>query len=331
MERLTTCAKRTLHFTWLTAWGLACSSGVAQDTLSLSYPSSDGFLMEMSDEESSEESSAPVSVVAYLQDPTPLAPIARPEGNSAGASDKSASQPLDTQPTALQEALLGNVSAVSLLPSSRRGRATSPGADAILGDEATFRKTTDTGNLIGKTISARGVSSQQRTPITTDTRVRGERTGQLLATGSYWAPVRMDLDTMMSKIDSRLIQSLIVVKGPYSPRYGPGFSFIDIEMLSTPRYEGGFQAHGTSSADYLSNGQQWYGRQSVFGGSDDWGFRMSYGHRTGNDYTDGDGFELPSSYNSRDVNIALGHDIGKHKRAEFNYLRLDQTGVEYPG
>ncbi|MCA9128113.1 MAG: TonB-dependent receptor [Planctomycetales bacterium] len=288
--------------------------------------------IELSFSDASETSSLMDSGIrtALVQQESPLEPVRR-ENPNLDAPQPNAATPLANQSEKLRDALLGGVNATSGLSQQRQARVIGPGVDAVLGEEGVFRKTTDSGNLIGKSISVRGVSSQQRTPITTDTRVRAERVGQVLATGSYWAPVRMDLDTMMSKIDSRLINSLLVIKGPYSPRYGPGFSFIDIELLTTPRYQGGFQMHGTSNAEYLTNGQQWYGRQTFFGGSDDWGFRASYGHRTGNDYKDGDGFELPSSYNSRDINIALGWDIDDDRQLEFNYLRLDQTGVEYPG
>lgn len=259
-----------------------------------------------------------------------VAQPALPKSREA-TSGNSAATPLADEAPELRTALLGGVSAVAKLPPDRKLRAGTMSADAVLGDESIFRKTTDSGNLVGKSISTRGVSSQQRTPITTDTRIRGERVGQVLASGSYWAPVRMDLDTMMNKIDSRLVESLVIVKGPYSPRYGPGFSFLDIDLLGTPRYEDGFQVHGYTSADYLTNGEQLSGRQTFFGGSDDWGFRFSYGHRTGNDYEDGSGTELPTSYNSRDFNVAFGADLTDYKSIEFNYLRLDQTGVEYPG
>lgn len=277
-----------------------------------------------------------------LQDPAPLPPILRSEGGATNPNLASgpAGQPTgntqNNQPNnqtneELRTAMLGNVTALNGLSADRRSKALSPGADAVLGEEGLFRKTTDSGDLLGKSATVRGVSSQQRTPITTDTRVRGERTGQVLAAGSYWAPVRQDLDTMMNKIDSRLIDSLIVIKGPYSPRYGPGFSFIDIDLLPTPRYALGSEFHGTTSVDYLTNGEQVYGRQTIFGGDADSGYRASYGHRTGNDYTAGDGREIPSSYKSRDINLAFGRDLDPHRKVEFNYLRLDQTDVEYPG
>lgn len=130
---------------------------------------------------------------------------------------------------------------------------------------------------------------------------------------------------MMNKIDSRLIENAILVKGPYATRYGPGFRFVDLEFIHAPRYENGFEAHGMTSATFNTNGQQWYGRQSLWGGSDDYGFHISYGHQTGNDYTTGDGFAIPTSYKSRDLFVAMGYDLSASETLEINLLRLDQT------
>jgi len=227
--------------------------------------------------------------------------------------------------------LFGEVSQLEDLPLSRRGDAISPAADAVFSAEATGRKTTDVGDLLKRSKSAHGVSIQNRTPIVSDTRVRGQRVGQVLASGSYWAPARMDLDTMMNKIDSRLIENAILIKGPYATRYGPGFRFVDLEFLQSPRYEGGCQMGGLTSANYNTNGEQWYGRQSLWGGSDDYGFHISYGHRTGNDYETGADFTLPTSYKSRDLFAAFGYDLSPSEKIEINLLRLDQTDVEFPG
>ena len=219
----------------------------------------------------------------------------------------------------------------SMIAQSRGRAIPSTGTELVFGSEGKFRVTTDGGNLLGKVLSAPSVNTQQRTPIVTDPRVRGSQTGRTLASGSYWAPARQDLDTMLSKIDSRLISDIIVVKGPYSAHYGPGYNFLDFQLLGTPRYECGPEWHGNTSAEYKTNGEQWYGRQSVWGGAEDYGWRVSYGHRTGNDYLDGSGASLPSSYNSRDLNIAYGRDLSPDSHLEFNYLRVDQTGVEFPG
>jgi outer membrane receptor protein involved in Fe transport len=206
-----------------------------------------------------------------------------------------------------------------------------PGTDVAFGEQSKLRATTDAGSLLGKSSTVIGLSVERRTPIITDPHVRGSSVGQLLASGSYWFPVRQDLDTLLSKIDSRIISEMIVIKGPYSARYGPGFNFIDVQLLPSPRYANGFESHCSTSIEYKTNGAQWYGRETVWGGNDTYGFRVGYGHRTGNDYRAGSGIEIPASYNSRDFDVALGFDLSETSSLEFSYLRLDQTGVEIAG
>lgn len=219
----------------------------------------------------------------------------------------------------------------SLISQARRSLIDSSGTQTVFGQEAKTRVTSDAASLFGKVPTTPGVSVQRRTPIVSDPRVRGSRVGQLLASGSYWVPARMDLDSMLSKIDSRLVQRMNVVKGPYSSLYGPGFDFIDVELVGAPRYENGPEMHGSTGADYQTNGEQWYGRQSVWGGAQNWGARLDYGLKTGNDYTAGDGRKLPSSYQSSDINSVFGFDLTDDSHLDFRYLHLDQYNVEFPG
>ena len=278
---------------------------------------------------------------------------------------ESASRATQQPVTGLSASLSGAAAQRSLFSKTRRRRGRGINTALVLGTEAKVRATTDGGDLARKSTAAVGLTAQQRTPIVTDLRIRGSGVGRLLASGSYWVPARMDLDTMLSKLDSRNIDNLLVIKGPYSSQYGPGFDFVDVDLLSTPRYANGYESHGSSSVEYKTNGEQWYGRQSVWGGSDNYGYRVSYGHRTGNDYTVGHGGRLtlpdnytttplvdsagnirgskggpgplaptntiPASYKSRALEVALGYDPTPDSSLEFNYLRMDQTDVEYPG
>jgi outer membrane receptor protein involved in Fe transport len=201
------------------------------------------------------------------------------------------------------------------------------------GAQASTRATTDAGSLLGKSLSSAGVEIQKRSPVSNEPRVRGYRVGEVVthADGAFYFPARQDLDTMLSKIDSGIIRDIITIQGPYSARYGPGFSFIDIATTATPRSESGPEWHGRSSLNYQTNGDQWYARQSLWGGNVDWGFRLGYGHRTGNDYDTGDGIDIPASFNSRDFDAAIGADLTDEHRIELSYLHLDQTNSEYPG
>ena len=218
----------------------------------------------------------------------------------------------------------------SVLRQARRG-IRSLSTDQVRGTEAAPLISTDVGSLLRKSKRALSVETQRRTPIVNDPRIRSSRIGSLAASGSHWVPAREDLDTALSKIDSRLISDVLIIPGPYSSVYGPAFSFVDFELLQSPRYFGGNETHGRTSFDHQSNGNQWLGQQSLSAGGADWGLRGNYSHRLGGDYRDGNGDTVPSSYKSRQFTIAMGRDFKNNTSLELSLLRLDQTDVEFPG
>jgi outer membrane receptor protein involved in Fe transport len=214
------------------------------------------------------------------------------------------------------------------------GSVATPGSLSIVpgGSQSQIYNTIDAGSLISDSPTSVGVEAQRRSPIATETRIRGYHLGQVVtsADGVYWVPARQDLDTFLSKIDSGVVSDVVIVRGPYSTLYGPGFSFVDIVTAPAPRYDG-LEVHGRTTFNYSTNGEQLYGRQTVLVGDTDWGARLSYGHRTGNDYEMGNGEEIPSSFNSRDIDFVASFDITRDSTIEFGYLRLDQTNLEFPG
>lgn len=258
------------------------------------------------------------------QDVAPVQPPAAP------AQQTDIRLPLAAQSLSATLFQSGN-SARSLLTEIRRRRLRAPSTNLVRGTESRARATSDAGSLLRKSSASFGIGTQRRTPIVVDPRIRGSRVGRLAASGSHWVPARIDLDTMLSKIDSRVIDDIIVIKGPYSAIYGPDFAFMDVQLQRSPRYRQFPIMEGSSSLTYQSNGEQWYGRQTIQGGASDWGFRAGYGHRAGSDYEAGDGTSIPSSYKSREIDIALGYDFTPDSSIEFNYLKLDQTDVEFPG
>jgi outer membrane receptor protein involved in Fe transport len=155
--------------------------------------------------------------------------------------------------------------------------------------------------------------------------------------GGFFFPARQDLDTAVSKYDSSIIRDVIIVKGPYSSLYGPGFSFIDIATNDTPRYQECPEYHGSTRLGYQSNGQRWDGVQSFWGGGDDWGFRVNYGLRFGNDYFAGGSpwyegnYIVPSSYHLQPINYALGFNLTPDSKIEYKGLQLDMRNAEFAG
>lgn len=190
----------------------------------------------------------------------------------------------------------------------------------------------DASDLLTKSVTSTGVDIQRRNPIIADPRIRGLRNTQFnaYADGAYYIPSRLDLDSVISRFDPGSIRDILVIKGPYSPFYGPGFAFVDIGTLDSPRYDC-LQHHGRTSLGYQTNGQRWDGVQSILVGDCDWGFRATYNILQGNDYEDGFGNPVSSSYLSNNVSFALGVDFSPVSKLEFKGFSVVQNGIELPG
>jgi outer membrane receptor protein involved in Fe transport len=197
--------------------------------------------------------------------------------------------------------------------------------------EASTRAATDGADVIRKTPSALGVNVQRRSPVVTDPRIQGSRVGQLASSGSYWLPARIDLDTVLSKFDSRVLEEVSVIPGPFSVQQGPGFHFLNSRLRDAPRFDDGLQVHAATIFDYQSNGTQANARQEVWAGDEDWGLRGGYSVRTGSDYRSGHGTRVPASNQSGAGDFAWGMTVADDTRLEVHYLRLDQNYAELPG
>lgn len=189
----------------------------------------------------------------------------------------------------------------------------------------------DMGKSITDSNAALGVAPEPRAETVTATATTTGRDEGKTAGNSFWIPARQDLDTALSKIDAQNVQDVVIIKGPYSSRHGPGRQFTDVALIPSPRFENGFSSAGSSSYHYESNGEQWSARQALSVGAQDWGALYSYDHRGGVDYLAGNGTATPGSYHTRESFFTLGKDLASDRSIEFYYLRLDQTDVEFPG
>ena len=268
------------------------------------------------------------------QAPAPIAPTApstaetgptssAPESRTPSASDSGVPSSL-TQTVGVDTSTRADAT-----PVSAGGPTSVTGAGGQAGAAVNASSAAD---LLTNSAAGVGVDVQRRNAIVADTRVRGLRPGQYLAVGDggLFYPARLDLDTPISKFEAGSIRDVVIVKGPYSTVYGPGFSFIDVGTLGSPRYKS-YEYHGRTSAGYQSNGERYDLLQSVSVGDVNWGFRGTYNYQQGNDYRSGNGVNIPSSYQSNNFNFVFGFDINPVSSLEFKGLRLQQNGVEFPG
>jgi iron complex outermembrane recepter protein len=277
----------------------------------------------------------PVPVQASADKTLPVAAQTQPAQPAQPAQPVQPPQLTPPTPEAAPPREVGAISLESLLPSVL-GPAAAPAAPPQAQSTGSGAGTSkqDTGSFLASSAAATGVEVQQRSQVSYDPRIRGYHVGQLttIADGAFWTPARIDLDSAVAKINPDDIYNVIVIKGPYSVRYGPGFAFLDIETIPTFRSKSGeFEAHGSTSVGYRTNGEGWTVRDYIWGGGCNWGFRIGYDLLAGNDYREGNGDRIPSSYNSQNVDVALGFDLSSQSHLEVKYLRNMLRDTEYPG
>ena len=269
-----------------------------------------------------------------VQPPTPpTGPPAGPPpgattGPPSGATTGPTGGPTTNAPSPEAELPLGTFIGLAKVSEAPPG---SPGAATVF-NVPTQQPSVDTAQALSQNSAVNDVEVQRRSSVSFDPHVRGYRWGQIYtdADDAYWMPARLDMDTMLSKLDPGMIDSVDVIPGPYGVRFGPGFAFIDVNLLPAPRHDS-FQADSDSTINVQSNGGQVYGRETVSGGGSDWGFRGGYGERDGSDYTAGDGEKMPSAYHSHDAWGEVGYDLKPHLHLNVSYQRLDETDTQIPG
>ncbi|MCA9073344.1 MAG: hypothetical protein KDA84_30680 [Planctomycetaceae bacterium] len=109
--------------------------------------------------------------IQQTQAESPVAPAPVQSGDSVlgGTGTNSGSGPAN----AANSSSLNTATPQSLVSETRQLGGTSSLSDTVPGNSAGFRATTDAGNLLGKSTDSLGASSQNRTPIVTDNKVRG--------------------------------------------------------------------------------------------------------------------------------------------------------------
>ncbi len=213
--------------------------------------------------------------------------------------------------------------------------ASATSADVLTAEVLKQSADSSLGGQIQKSAAAPSIGFQRRSPIAQSPYIRGYKAGQIYAQadGQHWLPVRMDLDSMISKLDPALIEDVILINGPYGLRYGPGFGYISVKTFDTPRYDC-FTSHSRTGLSVHTNGGQLFGTETFSGGSQNYGFVVSYANRTAGDYRPGNNSafrQIPSSYHVQNFLGQVGFDISENSKIEFRYNRLDQTDTEIAG
>ena len=207
--------------------------------------------------------------------------------------------------------------------------------EAVGNEDFISDQETDIGRTIEKSSKSQTLRLQQRSLRSFSPYIRGyqDQAVYLSGDGLFLASIRPDLDSMLSRIDPSLVDSVSIISGPYGLRYGPGFSFLTVTTIPTPRYYNGYESHFRTGLTTRLNGGRVFGRETALGGGADWGYIIGYTAATASAYAPGNASlqtNVPGSFRSQGFVGQFGFDLTENSVVEFRYRRLDDTDVAYP-
>ena len=191
--------------------------------------------------------------------------------------------------------------------------------------------TTDGGDLI---TSLPGVSGIRMGGRAIDPIIRGQSQTQLNvlldgATIHNACPNRMDPPTTYTSVDS--YDLVTVIKGNRTVQYGAGGSGGTVLFeRSWPTFdEKGYQ--GDISSSYRSNGDRYELGADLAAGSEAGYVRFITHKASGNNYDDGDGNEVRSSYESLSNALLAGWQLDSYTRLEASFEKAEEEDVLFAG
>jgi len=169
--------------------------------------------------------------------------------------------------------------------------------------DAEEAQATDVGELLQSSVP--GVTGQRLGAANVDPVLRGARAERIPVTidgaevhGA--CPSRMDPET--SLVDVTAVDTIAVVKGPYSVTAGPpGIGGSVHIRTQDPEFSPSLAAHGSLGAGYTSNADGWRTNGSVSLARPNMAARLGGGIREFGDYSSGNGELVPSSFRDRNI------------------------------
>jgi iron complex outermembrane receptor protein len=190
---------------------------------------------------------------------------------------------------------------------------------------------TDGGDLLQ---SLPGVSGIRMGGRAIDPVIRGQSQTQLNvlldgATIHNACPNRMDPPTAYTSVDS--YDLVTVIKGNRTVQYGAGGSggTVLFERRWPEFDEKGYEGDLTGS--YHENGERYELGADLAAGSDQGYVRFISHKASGNNYEDGDGNEVRSSYESLTNVFIAGLQLGSYSRLEASYEKAEEEDVLFAG
>ena len=181
-----------------------------------------------------------------------------------------------------------------------------------------------------------GASAVKKGGYAQDPNLRGMRGDQLnvqVDGGIHtWGgcPNRMDPPTSHVQADD--LESIELVKGPYSVRWGPASGGIVNLVMKRPSYtRDTFRIQGRLHSAYDTNGDNFRNRVQIAGGNGHTDFYLGGGLKQFGDYQTGvDSIVMPADFKVADLSTKVGWNPGENARLQFSFRGSEVRDVDFP-
>ncbi len=141
-------------------------------------------------------------------------------------------------------------------------------------------------------------------------------------------PNRMDPPS--AHLQAEELEKIEVIKGPFVVRYGPVMGGLVNLVTRRPEESQGL-LHVVAETGYESNGSGKRASVALQGAQERWDYYVGYTRKSYDDYQDGSGTVVPSSFDIADYAIKLGVRPTINQRLQVSYHLSQEKDVKFPG
>lgn len=138
------------------------------------------------------------------------------------------------------------------------------------------------------------------------------------------------MDPITTHVIPEEIERIEIIRGPFSVRFGQNFGGV-INMVSKSVKNKKLGLSGNIETGYETNGNNYIGRGALLFRKEKYDIELNGSYRNYGDYKDGNGEEVPSSFNTTDYSIKLGVNPSDNQRLRFTWRQSFGKDIDHAG
>lgn len=146
---------------------------------------------------------------------------------------------------------------------------------------------------------------------------------------SHACPNRMDPVT--THVQAEDLEKIEIIKGPYAVRFGQTMGGVVNLVLKRPEPGERFRVHADLESGYEGNGEGTRARMTLAGGGSFYDLYFSGGSKEYQNYRDGSGQEVPSSFRVIDYSLKVGLNPLPNQRLQVSWRQSFARDMLTPG